>query len=320
MNEKIIICDCDHQNVDTEKAVFERAGQPFRWHHCMTQQEVIDECQGAVVFLNQYVRMDKQIFDAIPTLKCIVRYGVGVDNVNLDDATAYGVQVCNVPDYGTNEVADQALAMIMSLVRKVYLVNAEVREGIWDYRRTIPVKRLACSTVGIIGLGRIGRALAHRAHALGCTVIACDPQSEAPGFDAPPYVTVTDLDTLLRTSDIISIHCSLNETSRGMIGARELALMKPTAYLVNVARGGIVDEDALDAALTEGSIAGAGLDVVAAERLAPDAPLLRHRNFLISPHMAWYSEESAVELNRKAAEEAVRFLNGEPVHYPVNKL
>lgn len=318
MNEKIIICDCDHQDVDTEKAVFDKAGQPFRWHHCMTQQEVIDECKGAVVFLNQYVRMDKVIFEAIPTLKCIVRYGVGVDNVNVDDATAYGVQVCNVPDYGTNEVADQALALMMNLVRKVYVVNAEVREGIWDYRRTIPIKRNACSTVGIIGLGRIGKAFSRRVHALGCRVIACDPLAGTEGFEVPDYVTMTDLDTLLRSSDIISIHCSLNETSRGMIGRDELAKMKPTAYLINVARGGIIDEEALDEALTNGVIAGAGLDVVASEHLNADAPLLRHKNFLVSPHMAWYSEESAVELNRKAAEEAVRFLNGEPVHYPIN--
>lgn len=320
MNEKIIICDCDHQDVDTEKAVFERAGLAYRWHHCMTQRQVIDECQGAVAFLNQYVRMDRVIFEAIPTLKCVVRYGVGVDNVDLDDATAYGVQVCNVPDYGTNEVADQALALMMSLVRKLYLVNEDVRAGVWDYRRAIPVKRLACSTVGIVGLGRIGKAMAHRAHALGCRVIACDPLDGRPGYEHPDYVEMTDLEALLRASDVVSIHCSLNRTSRGMIGARELAWMKPSAVLVNVARGGIVDEAALDAALASGALAGAGLDVVAAERLAPDAPLLRHKNFLVSPHMAWYSEESAVELNRKAAEEAVRFVRGEPVRYPVNKV
>lgn len=320
MDEKIIICDCDHQDVDTEKAVFDAAGYAFRWHHCMSQEQVIRECQGARVFLNQYVRMDETIFKAIPTLKCVIRYGVGVDNVNLDDATRYGVQVCNVPDYGTNEVADQALALAMNLVRKVWLVNARIREGVWDYREAIPVWRTADSTVGIIGLGRIGRAFAKRVRAMDCRVIAYDTLAGDPSFTVPEGVEMVSLDTLLRESDLISIHCSLNDTSRGMIGAEALASMKPTAYLVNVARGGIVDEAALDDALERGVIAGAGLDVVAAERLDADAPLLRHKNFLVSPHMAWYSQQSAVELNRKAAEEAVRFMRGEPVHYPVNRV
>ncbi len=367
MDEKIIICDCDHQDVDTEKAVFEEAGYPYRWHHCMTQEEVIRECQGARVFLNQYVRMDETMFRAIPTLKCIVRYGVGVDNVDLDDATRFGVQVCNVPDYGTNEVADQALALMMSLVRKTYLVNERVRQGVWDatrfgvqvcnvpdygtnevadqalalmmslvrktylvnervrqgvwdYRETIPVYRTTGSTVGIIGLGRIGRAFARRVRAMDCRVIAYDTAFGTPGYVPPDGVEMVDLDTVLRQSDVISIHCSLNETSRNLIGWEELTRMKLTAYLINVARGGIIDEAALDRALTEGVLAGAGLDVVKSERLEKDDPLLKHPNFLVSPHMAWYSEQSAVELNRKAAQEAVRFMNGEPVHYPVNHL
>lgn len=317
MNEQVIICDCDHQDIAEERAVLEEAGYSYSWHHCLTQEEVIRSCQGATVFLNQYVAMDKRIFEAIPTLRCIVRYGVGFDNVDLKDAASYGVRVCNVPDYGTNEVADQALTFMMALVRKLYLVNSRVRQGVWDYTETIPVYRNAKKTVGIIGLGRIGKAFASRVLALGCRVIAYDVLAGTEGFYCPPEVEMVPLDTLLRESDVISIHCSLNRSSRNMIDGEALAKMKPSAYLINVARGGIVDEAALDEALEQKQIAGAALDVVASERLSADAALLRHSNFLISPHMAWYSEESSRELKRKAAEEAVRFLRGEPLRCPI---
>lgn len=317
MNEPIIICDCDHKDIAEERAVFEAAGYSYSWHHCMTQEEVIADCGGATVFLNQYVRMDARIFEAIPTLKCIVRYGVGYDNVDLEDAARYGVRVCNVPDYGTNEVADQALAFMMALTRKTYLVNRRVREGHWDYTETIPVLRSAGKTVGIIGLGRIGKAFAKRVMAMDYRVVAYDILAGTERFVCPSGVEMVSLDALLRESDVISIHSALNESSRGMIDRNALKKMKPTAYIINVARGGIIDEQALDEALENKSIAGAALDVVASERLLGDEPLLRHDNFLISPHMAWYSEESSIELKRKAAEEAVRFMRGEPLRCPV---
>ena len=272
-NPKIIICDCDHKDVETEKAVFDAAGMDFKWLHCTTQEAVIEQCQGAVCFLNQYTRMDKKIFEAIPTLKFIVRYGVGVDNVNLADATEYGVQVCNVPDYGTNEVADQALGLMLSLTRKVHMIGNMTKAGVWNYIEAVPVHRLSTRTVGLIGAGRIGQAFAHRVYALGCKVIA---------YDAA------------------------------------YGKMKEGAYFLNVARGGLVDEEALERALSSGKLAGAGIDVVCAEPLSKDSPLFQHENVVVTPHMGWYSEESAVELNRKCAEETVRFLKGEPVHYPVN--
>ena len=161
-NPKIIICDCDHNNVDVKAGTFTAAGQDFKWLHCQTQQEVIDQCQGAVCFLNQYARMDEVIFKAIPTLKLIVRYGVGVDNVNLADATKYGVQVCNVPDYGMNEVADQAMALMLSVVRKTWLLGNRVQAGAWDYAESIPVRRLSTLTVGIMRTRRIGSPICKR--------------------------------------------------------------------------------------------------------------------------------------------------------------
>lgn len=320
MSDKIIICDCDHDNVDAEAEVFKKAGVSFSWHHCVKQEDVIRDCNGATVYLNQYAHMDKNIFKAVPTLKCVVRYGVGVDNVNLKDADEYGVQVCNVPDYGTCEVADQALALMMGLVRKVTLVNNDIRNGIWNYAETIPVHRLAVSTVGIIGLGRIGSQFAKRVKALGCRVIAYDVAFGESDRTFPDFVEQVSLEEVLKQSDIISIHSSLNEQTMNLIGKKEFAMMKPSAYIINVARGGIINEDALLDALENKKIAGAGIDVVKAEHLDKDSPLLKYKNLIVSPHMAWYSEEAALDLKRKAAEEAVRFVKGEKVHYPINKI
>lgn len=319
-NPKIIICDCDHKDVNIEKDIFSAAGMDFKWLQCATQEAVIEQCQGAVCFLNQYVRMDRKIFEAIPTLKCIVRYGVGVDNVNLKDATEYGVQVCSVPDYGTNEVADQAFALMMAVTRKVHLAAKLTEQGVWDYIRTIPIRRYADITVGLLGCGRIGRAFAKRAHVLGCRVIAYDPMVGQPWFETLDFVEYMGQDEVLAQSDVLSLHLVLDEETAGLVNAGFLDKMKDGAYFINVSRGGLVDEAALDAALTSGKLAGAGLDVVCQEPLGKDSPLFRHENVVITPHMAWYSEESAEDLKRKCAEEAVRFMRGEPVRCPVNQL
>lgn len=319
-NPKIIICDCDHKDVNIEKAIFDAAGMDFKWLQCATQEAVIEQCQGAVCFLNQYVRMDRKIFGAIPTLKCIVRYGVGVDNVNLKDATEFGVQVCSVPDYGTNEVADQALALMMAVTRKIHLAARLTEQGVWDYIRTIPIRRYANATVGLLGCGRIGRAFARRVHVLGCRVIAHDPLYGTPGFPTLDFVEYMGEDEVLAQSDILSLHLILNDETAGMVNAGFLNQMKDGAYFINVSRGGLVDEAALDAALTSGKLAGAGLDVACKEPLGKDSPLFRHENVVVTPHMAWYSEESAEDLKRKCAEEAVRFMRGEPVRCPVNRL
>lgn len=317
-NEKIMICDCDHQDVEAERAVLKNAGYDCVWLHCKDQQEVIEKCRSAVVLLNQYVKMDKNIFEALPNVKCVVRYGVGVDNVNLEDANTYGVQICNVPDYGTREVADQALALMMALTRKVVLSNTLIRQGIWDYRREIPIHRMSAMTVGIYGMGRIGSEFAKRVHVMGCRVIAYEIEAGKKSRVFPDFVEFVSEEDLLEQADIISIHCPLTKDTWHAFGKKQFQRMKKSAYLINVARGGIIDEEALEWALREKEIAGAALDVVEKEPLRADHPLLSYDNFMISPHTAWYSEESAEELKRKAAEEAVRFMKKEPLYYPIN--
>jgi len=312
MEQKIVICDCDHKSIEIEEEVLKKHGYTCDWRRCMTEDEVIAGCADATVLLVQYAKVGRRAMEALPNLKQIVRYGVGVDTIDLEAARELGIEVCNVPDYGTFEVADQAMAHTLCLARKLYMTNADIRKGRWNYADAIPMHRLSVMTVGVIGLGRIGKAYAARMHAFGTKVIATDELAK----DVPDYVTMVPFEELIKQSDIISIHCPA-DGNIGLIGEAEFAMMKDGAYLINVSRGGIIDEAALDAALTSGKLAGCGLDVAAKEPIPADHPLLRHPNLLVSPHIGWYSEESADELKRKVAEEALRFVTGEPVHYSV---
>ncbi len=317
---KIVISDCDHESMSVEERLFADSGLSYTHLACRTEEQVIAECRGAGIVMNQYAPFTPRVFAALaPDLKLIVRYGVGVDNVDLKAATEFGVQVCNVPDYGMNEVSDQALGLMLALVRKLPFITGLTRSGTWDYRRTIPVRRIGTLTVGVVGVGRIGGLFARKVSALGCRVLGTDPLRPRLEHEHPE-VTFVSFEELLADSDVISIHCPLTNETRGLFGADTLARMKPTAFLINTARGGIIDEAALADALSGGSIGGAAIDTVANEPLAADSPLLSHDNCLVTPHMAWYSEESAEELNRKVAEEAIRFARGEAVRYPVNTL
>ena len=315
---KIVISDCDHESMSVEERLFAESGLNYTHLACRTEDEVIAECRGAGIIMNQYAPFTARVFAALgPELKLIVRYGVGVDNIDLEAATRFGVQICNVPDYGMSEVSDHALGLMLSLVRKLPFITELNRRGVWDYRRTIPVRRIATLTVGVVGVGRIGGLFARKVSALGCRVIGTDPRYPDLVREHPE-LTFATFDTLLAESDVISIHCPLDAATRGLFGTDALARMKPTAVLINTARGGIIDETALADALSRGAIGGAAIDTVAREPLAADSPLLSHPNCLVTPHMAWYSEESAEELNRKVAEEAIRFAKGGAVHYPVN--
>ena len=319
-NFEIVITDCDHENITIEKEILDFGNKTFELKQCKTESDLIEECQGASVWINQYAPITKNVIESCPDLKLVVRYGVGVNNVDLDAATEHGVQVCNIPDYGTQEVADHALALMLSLTRKISKMNRSVKNGEWDYQKGIPIYRHSAQTIGIIGLGRIGTEFARRVLALGCRVVVYDPnrnKNSSYGFNN--QVEFVSFDQLLAESDVISIHCPLDSAQK-LISTVELQKMKPSSYLINVSRGGIIDEEALNLALENGWIAGAALDVAEQEPIAKESPLLLRDNFLCTPHMAWYSEQSAKELKRKVAEESVRFLDGQLLHYPVNKL
>ncbi|MFI3238460.1 MAG: C-terminal binding protein [Lachnospiraceae bacterium] len=314
-----IIIDCDHANMNEEEAVFERNGLTYELLQCVEEDDLINKCKGGEIFITQYGCFTRRVLEALsPEIKQIVRYGVGVNTIDLDAATEMGVQVCNVPDYGMNEVADQAVALMMALVRKVVLVNNYTKTTDWDYKVAIPVYRIPGKTVGIIGLGRIGSTFARRMSGFGMKILGCDVTHEI--GEVVEGAEIVDFETLVKESDIISVHCPLDSTTENMFNLDVFKAMKETAYLINVSRGGIVNEADLLVALQEKMIAGAALDVVEKEPMSVDCELFKFDNFLCTPHMAWYSEESALELKTKVAEEATRFYLGEPVAYPINKL
>lgn len=313
----VVVADCDHAAIEIERGVLRDLCPEVPWLNCRSEDELIAQCAGADGLLIMYAPMTRRVLQALPRCKVIARYGVGVDTIDLRAAAELGIIVSNVPDYGTQEVSDHALAMMLALTRKVGTASALVKAGQWDFRLLRPIHRHQVQTIGIIGAGRIGRAMADKTRALGMRVLAYDPFVAADAL--PDFISRVSLEELLAESDVVSVHCPLNDSTRGLLDEKKLALMKPSAYLVNTARGSIVDEVALEALLAAKKLAGAAMDVLAAEPGPADHPLFRHENFLVTPHMAWHSEESAQELKRKAAEEVRRVLRGEAPHYQVNK-
>lgn len=247
----IYITDCDHENLKQEESVFAAAGMHAVLLQCKTEDELIGQCAQADILLNQYAPITRRVMENLPRLKYVVRYGVGTDNIDVAAAEELGIQVGNVPDYGMNEVADHAITCMLALIRKLPQMNDQTKGGKWDYTTSIPVHRLGEMTVGVIGLGRIGRNFARKASAMGMHVLGYDPYYTPNAKDGTDFITPVSEEQLLRGSDVVSIHCPLNN-SRGMLERTAMEMMKPGAYLINVARGGIVDEEALDWALTSG--------------------------------------------------------------------
>lgn len=290
--------------------------------------ELIDQVQqadGLIVF--HEVSIDRAVIDVLDKCKVLVRCGVGFDSVDLAAAGKRGIYVCNVPDYGTDEVADHALSLALACNRRLAMAERRLRRAMqpWNYHAVEPVFRLSEATMGIVGLGRIGTATALRAKSLKMRVLACDPYLPA-GMDKAVGVTMTDLPTLLAESDIVSLHVPLTDETHSMIDASALAKMKPTAILVNTARGAVVDIDALADALSAGRIAGAGIDVLPHEPPPASAALIalwqRDQdpvNLVITPHSAFYSESGLVEMRIKAAQEVARVLTGQQPRNCVNR-
>lgn len=317
---KVIISDCDHQDIEIERKIFSENNIFLELQQNLTEEDVIQNCQETSVIINQYAPFTEKVLSQLPHLKLVVRYGVGVNNIDLAAATKYGVQICNVPDYGTHEVADHALALMLTLTRKITKMTQLVKEGVWDYQESIPIYRHSEQVVGIVGAGRIGSVFARKVHALGCKVIAYDISAKSKKHDSTlSFIEFVDFEQLITQADIVSIHCPSDQAYH-LFDESVFAKMKSTSYLINVSRGGIVDEAALYEALASKEIAGAALDVTEKEPISSTSPLLALEQFICTPHMAWYSEQAAQELKRKVAEEAVRYVKHEKLHYPVNKI
>lgn len=323
---KLAITDCEHVDFTQEKQVCAANNVEFIKLDIKTEEEAVAALQDYAVVGNQYLRMTDSLFDQLPNLKCVVRYGVGIDNVDIPSATRHGIAVCNVPDYSVQEVAAHAFAMMLALTRKLKRMDLSMQRGEWNYELSIPLQRYCEMTVGVIGLGRIGRAFAKMAHDLGCSIMAYDTlfpptlsSKMREKYMIPDYVKLVSLDELLADSSVVSIHAPLSKNAGGCIAKEQLKRMRRDAYLINVSRGGLVKENDLNEALRDGVIAGAACDTWEMEPTPKDNPLLGLDNFIGTPHMAWYSEQASQDLKQKLAEECVRALNGEPLRYQLNR-
>jgi D-3-phosphoglycerate dehydrogenase len=311
----VVITDCDHDTIDPEQAVLDGHDVELRRLQCRAPEEVAAQAADADVLINQYVPITAEVLGALPRCRLVVRYGVGVDNLDLETATARGVWVANVPDYGRDEVADHTLALALSMLRGVAVLDRSVHAGSWDMEPVRPLHRLGTLTWGVVGCGAIGTAVAGRAAGLGMRVLGYDLEAVRSG---PPIWRVP-LEELLSRADVVSLHAALTRESHHLIGEAALARMRPTARLVNSARGGLVDGAALLGALDAGALAGAALDVLETE--PPDElgwRLARHPRVVATPHAAWYSEEAFLTLKSEVAREALRVLEGGQPRSPVN--
>jgi D-3-phosphoglycerate dehydrogenase len=314
---KIVITDYGFPSIATEREIIQNAGGKFAAFQCKTQEEVIAAAQDADVLIVQWAPVTQSVIQSLPKLKAIVRYGIGIDNIALDAARDQGVKVSNVPDYCIDEVADHSFALALSLARQLSAIDRQVRQNVWKIVPPRPMSASREMTFVTIGYGRIARAVLERARACKFHLAIYDPYLPA-NMNVPEDIRrLDDIDKTLKTADILSLHLPLTQDTHHLMNSAAFSKMKANSILINTARGSLVDTVALANALQSGQIAGAALDVFEREPLEEDHPLRSSATALLTSHVAWYSEMSVPELQRLAAEEAVRTLSEEPLQYRI---
>jgi len=313
----IAVTDTVFPSLDPAKTALARLNPTYRMSKSVNAEDIVAVAKDADAVLVTYAKLTRDVLMQLTRCRAIGRFGLGVDNIDLPTAKEKGIAVNYVPDYCIREVSDHAMALLLALIRKIPLSNKLVQSGRWEMPAVVPIRRIEGTVLGLIGFGHIPRLVAPKAQAFGMKVIAYDPFAKPDAFKAASVESV-DLDTLLKTSDYVSVHAPLLQATRGMLNAAAFGKMKKGTYIVNTARGPLIDEPALVAALDSGQVGGAGLDVVAAEPLAKDSPLLDRDNVIISPHTAFYSIEALNELQTKCATDVARVLSGEKAVYPIS--
>lgn len=304
---RVLYADYDYTDIELERKVFADAGIELFAAQCKTEEDVIAAAAGCVGILSQYAPVGQKTVAALPQLGIVSRIGAGYDNIDTAACELHGVWVANSPDYGIGEVATHALGLALALMRNIVAYHRDIQSGQWHYLSGGPLRRASEMTLGIVGLGRIGKRMAHVSRDVFGTIVGFDPYLIDGDF--PAYVErAYELERLLARSDVVSIHAPLTAETRGMINAGTLAKAKRGSYVVNTARGAIVEVHDLLAALDSGILAGAGLDVLPIEPLPPADPLLGHPKVILTPHAAFFSVQSIVDLRHKAARNIVTFL------------
>lgn len=312
----VVAIDDGYASYDQEERLLGEAGARFALRPGRRDlQATIEAVRDAAIVLVRENPLPRAAIEAMAQGRAVIRYGIGVDNIDQQAARERRIMVCNVPDYGTDEVATQTVALALAVTRRLRRHDAEVRSGRWSTGVLGTMYRLGGRTLGLVGYGRIARRTHEMLAGLGFARTLVHDHHAA----LPAGVEPADVDTICREADLISLHVPLTAETRHIVDARRIALMRPTAILVNTARGGLVDLDALAAALADGRLHGAGLDVLEHEPPDPRHPIFAQDNVVITNHIGWYSEESMRDLQRKTAEEAARVLRGEPPRHWLNR-
>lgn len=315
---RMVITDHAFAGEQFERDAAGDLGADFAVFQANTEEQAIEAVRDADIALVNFAPMTESVLQHMNPGAVVVRYGIGYDNVDLDAARTHGIRVCNVPDYGADTVADHAVTVTLALIRKIQLFSRALAAGDWPSATELaPIRSMAETTVGLLGTGRIGMAVANRLRPFGFEVIAYDPYAN-PAIAAERGVTLVELDELFRRSHVLSLHAPATPETTGIISAENLAKLPTGAFLVNTSRGALVDQDAVLAALDNGQLAGVALDVFVPEVLPVDHPLRTHPHTVLTPHAAFYSEQSLRDLQRLAAEEALRAGRGEPLRCQVN--
>jgi D-3-phosphoglycerate dehydrogenase len=316
---KVVIAYTGFGDIELEKKILSQIDAEIIHSENLRSPAALEAVKQADAVIVTLERVTAEIINSMERCKIISRSGTGLDTIDIPAATARGIWVTYVPDYSIDEVSAHTIALILALARGIPFLSQATRNGVWNSAAWGPIYRLKDQTLGVLGLGRIGQATAEKGRGLGLNVIAYDPYGSQEVADKLG-VRLVDLDTVARESDYISLHSPLLDSTRHIINADFLSKMKRTAYIVNAARGPLIDEDALLAAVRSGQIAGAGLDVLSTEPIDPNSPLLIEDRILVTPHAAWYSEEAKLDMRTRSSEEVVRVLSGQPPRAPANKI
>ena len=312
----VAVTDSVFPNLDPARAVLGKIDADLLLAKGTKQEAILQVAKDADAMLTTYAKVTAEMIPQLSRCRIISRFGIGVDNVDITSATKKGIVVTRVPDYCLDEVSDHAMALLLALARKIPFSNARTHGGTWEMKAVVPIHRLRGKVLGLVAFGQIPQLVAPKAQAFGMRVVAYDPYISSEILSRANVERV-EFEELLGISDYVSIHTPLLPNTHHLFNADSFRRMKPSAYLINTARGPIVDEVALAAALDGKQIAGAALDVM--ENEPPNgSPLLGRENVILTPHTSFYSEESLVDLQIKASEEVVRVLSGESPRNPVN--
>lgn len=317
MKYKVIKVDNRYKDVSIEKEILNKVGVELQEYNLHDEEKIIETTKDADGLIVDLSLITEKVIKNLNKCRVISKVGVGVDNINVPEATSKGIFVCNVPEYCIDEVSDHALALMLSLIRKVTYLDTRVKKGIWDIEQVKPVKTLPGSVLGLVGFGKIARKLCLKAKVFGLEIIVFDPYIS--NIDKKYKAQLIDFNTLVKTSDIISIHCPSNPDTNKLFNIDVFQMMKKNSYLVNTSRGSIVDSKALYEALKGNLIAGAAVDSYDPEPIELDDPVLKLDNFIITPHTGFYSEQSIIEVRRVSAINVAEVLMGTEPQNAVNK-